>query len=65
MLYESHEILGTDKPIYKAIQEGQYSLEDIVNLRENPNDFKITGYVQVRLVASDKAFYSPVYERRG
>lgn len=58
-MLKSHEILGTDKPIYFKKGEGHLFCEDLLLMDENPDKYQIAGYVQV--IKFQKVFFVPVY----
>jgi hypothetical protein len=60
MLFESHEILGTDKPIFKAKKEEHWTYEALVNLDMDLNDFQMVGYVPV--VKGQMIYYKGIYD---
>jgi hypothetical protein len=62
MVYQSHEIIGTDKPIYNTKQEGFLFYEEILLLNENPGDYQIEGYLQVN---KGQILFQPLYTKRG
>lgn len=62
MVYESYEVLGTDKPIYGVKQEGHLFYEEILLLNEKPHDYEIAGYLQV---TKGKTVFQAVYAKRG
>lgn len=59
MMLKSHEILGTDKPVYRTKQDSHFSLEEIIHLNENPEKYKVVAYVQ--MIKGQKHYYTPVY----
>lgn len=63
-MYEAHEVIGTEKPIYRTLNDNQYLLEDILHVEDNPENYEITGYVQIKVVSTDKLLFKPVYEKR-
>lgn len=63
-MYEVHEVLGTEKPLYRILKDNQYLLEEIIHLEDNPENYEITGYVPIKGVYRDKLLYQPVYEKR-
>ncbi|HZH59643.1 MAG TPA: hypothetical protein VEY70_08720 [Metabacillus sp.] len=62
MLYQNHEILGTDKPIFKEKEEDHYTYEEVLHLNGNLNDFIHVGYVKVQ--TRGHVFFEPVYRKR-
>lgn len=62
MLYQSHEVLGTDLPIFRQKSEDLLTYEEMILLGERLDDFKIAGYIQV--IKSGKVFFEPVYGAR-
>ncbi|RIW27275.1 hypothetical protein D3H55_23120 [Bacillus salacetis] len=60
-MYKAHEILGTDLPIFQKKQERHFSLEEIIHLNEDPNNYRISGYVP--LEKFKEIFYEPVYSK--
>jgi len=54
-----HEILGTDKPIFKEKQAEHFFYEELLALDEKPSQYKITGYVEVR--KNKQLFFKQVY----
>lgn len=58
-LYESHEVLGTDLPIFREKADNHYSLEDILNSFQSPEAFKHCGFVQVKKY--NQTLYEPIY----
>ncbi len=59
-LYESHEVLGTDLPIFREKADNYYSLEDILNSFQSPEDFQRCGYVQV--FKYNRTFLKPIFK---
>ncbi|WP_400246206.1 hypothetical protein AB3U99_05670 [Niallia sp. JL1B1071] len=54
-----HEILGTDKLVFKEKQAEHFFYEDLLALNEKPSQYKITGYVEVR--KNKQLFFKQVY----
>jgi hypothetical protein len=63
MLYESYEVLGTDKPIFRVKPIEVMTYDEILHLDESPNDYEVYGYVQV--TAGAKTLFQPVYKKKG
>lgn len=60
-MFKKHDILGTDKPIFIEKGLNHFFLDEISHLNENPEDYKITGYVQ--LIKNREVFFRPVYSK--
>jgi|GEM_PF-3450753 len=60
MYYESHEVLGTDLPIYRKQPLFLHTLEDILNTGQRPDDFIRSGFVQVWKY--NKQVFIPLYQ---
>ncbi|MEB6551120.1 hypothetical protein MXL46_18915 [Heyndrickxia sporothermodurans] len=58
-MLKNHEILGTEKPIYKEKLVHHLFLDEITQLNENPEDYRVDGYVQV--IKNKKIFFTAVY----
>lgn len=58
-MLKSHEILGTDKPIFSRRESDHYFLEELLLLGENPENYQIVGYVQI--IKFQEVFFIPVY----
>ncbi|EGE1848197.1 hypothetical protein DL988_19965 [Shigella flexneri] len=54
-----HEILGTDKPVFKEKQAEHFFYQELLALNEKPSQYKITGYVKVR--KNKQLFFKRVY----
>ncbi|NMO80145.1 hypothetical protein [Niallia alba] len=54
-----HEILGTDKPVFKKKDAEHFFYEELLALNEKPSQYKITGYVEVR--KHKQLFFKQVY----
>lgn len=61
-MLKAHEILGTDKPVFREKQINHFYLDEISHLNENPEHYEVVGYVQVIFKA--EPFFKPVYEKR-
>lgn len=59
MLYKSHEVQGTDLPIFRQKSEDLLTYEEMILVGEKLDRFKIAGYIQV--IKSGKVFFEPVY----
>ncbi|MFT9601098.1 hypothetical protein [Mesobacillus sp.] len=59
MLYRSHEVQGTDLPIFRQKSEDLLTHEEMILLSDRLDKFKIAGYVQV--IKFGKVFFEPVY----
>lgn len=46
-MLKAHEILGTDKPVFREKQINHFYLDEISHLNENPEHYEVVGYVQV------------------
>lgn len=62
MIYRSHEVLGTDLPIFRQKSEDLLTYEEMILLGDRLDKFKIAGYVQV--IKSGKVFFEPIYGMR-
>ncbi len=58
-LYESHEVLGTDLPIFREKTNNHYTLEDILNTFQTPEDFHCCGFVQIKKY--NRKLYKSIY----
>ncbi|EJP0467936.1 hypothetical protein NVA59_005411 [Escherichia coli] len=58
-MLKAHEILGTDKPIYREKQAEHFSFDELLFLNENPEKYSVVGYVQV--IKYQQVFFEPVY----
>lgn len=58
-MLKSHEILGTDKPIYREKGDEHFFFEELLFLNENPEKYSVVGYVQV--IKFQQVFFEPVY----
>lgn len=58
-MLKAHEILGTDKPIFRERERNHFFLDEISHLDENPEKYSVVGYVQV--IINKKVFFNPVY----
>jgi hypothetical protein len=63
MLYESHEILGTELPIYREQEDEHFTHEEIIHLNEKTDDYVQVGYVQVK--KGQKVLFQPVFQKKG
>lgn len=63
MLYENHEVLGTELPILKEKEVEHYTLEDILNTGQQPDNFERCGFVEVRKY--NRTLYQPIYKHKG
>ena len=59
-MLRSHEILGTDLPIYKEMPNKHFTSEEIRHLGHRMSDFKRVGYVSY--VKFNQTFFKPIYE---
>ncbi|MFT9601004.1 hypothetical protein [Mesobacillus sp.] len=58
-MLKAHEILGTDKPIFKEKRPEYFFYDEIVHLNENPEKYSVVGYAQV--IKFKQTFFEPVY----
>lgn len=58
-MLKGYEILGTEKPIYKEKLVHHFFLDEITQLNENPEDYRVDGYVQV--IKNKEIFFNAVY----
>lgn len=58
-MLQLHEILGTDKPIFSQKENHHFYLVELLALDEDPVQYRMNGYVQVR--KRTQYFYLPVY----
>jgi hypothetical protein len=58
-MLKAHEILGTDKPIFKNKEVEHFYLDELVHLHENPEKYSVAGYVQIKKF--NQSFFKPVY----
>lgn len=65
MLYESHQILGTELPIYPEQLEEHFTHDEILHLEEKPHDYEQVGYVKVKKQVGNKNLFTPVYKKKG
>jgi hypothetical protein len=61
-MYLAHEILGTDKPIFKQQEAGYYQLDELICLQENLEDYHHYGFMQIRKY--HQTFYVPIYTEK-
>lgn len=54
-----HEVLGTDKPIFKEKEAEHFFFEELLALNEKPTNYKVTGYVAV--TKNKQSFFKQVY----
>lgn len=55
----AHEILGTDKPIFRNKEVDHFYLDELVHLHETPEKYSVVGYV--RIIKFTRTFFKPVY----
>jgi hypothetical protein len=58
-MLKAHEILGTDKPIFKEKEDTYFYLDELLHLNENPEKYSVVGYVQV--IKNKEIFFKAVY----
>lgn len=61
IVLKAHEILGTDKPIFKEKENTCFFLDEITTLGENPEDYEVIGYVQI--LVKKIPFFKAVYKK--
>lgn len=59
-MLKAHEILGTDKPIFREREPQHFFLDEIAHLDENPDHYSVVGYVQV--VKDKEVFFKAVWQ---
>lgn len=58
-MLKAHEIIGTDKPIFREKSEVHFFLDEITQLGEKPSKYSVDGYVQV--IKEGEIFFKAVY----
>jgi hypothetical protein len=58
-MLKAHEILGTDKPIFRNKEVAHFYLDELVHLHDNPEKYSVVGYV--RIIKLTQTFFKPVY----
>jgi hypothetical protein len=61
-MLKAHEILGTDKPIFRKKEVNHFYLDEISHLNENPEHYEVVGYVQE--IKKNESFFKAVYSRK-
>lgn len=61
-MLKAHEILGTDKPIYKDKEVPYLYLDEITALQGNPEHYEVVGYAQV--LVDNQPYFKAVYDKR-
>lgn len=61
-MLKAHEILGTDKPIFKEKEVTHLFLEEITALGGDPELYEVVGYAQVLM--DNQPFFKAVYDKR-
>jgi hypothetical protein len=57
-----HEILGTDKPVFKEKEDNHFFLDEITYLNENAENYRVVGYV--RVIKNQEIFFKAVYSKK-
>lgn len=60
MYIASHQITGTDLPVYEAMEIQHYTLMELTMLNEDPSQYKHVGFYR-----TSKNLYVKVYEKKG
>jgi hypothetical protein len=64
MFYENHEILGTDKPIFRKKSDEHFTKEELLMIfKDELNDFELVGYTLVSV--NGKSLFQAIYGRLG
>jgi hypothetical protein len=58
-MLKSHEVLGTDLPIFREKEINHFYLDEIIHLNDNPEKYSVVGYVQV--IKDKEIFFKAVY----
>ncbi|EOW8912826.1 hypothetical protein ACOVAE_003049 [Listeria monocytogenes] len=58
-MLKAHEILGTDKPIFREREVHHFFLDEISHLDENPEKYSVVGYV--RVIKKQEIFFKSVF----
>jgi len=59
MIYQSHEVLGTELPIFREKGKDLLTYGEMMLIGERLEEFEIAGYVQV--IRFGKVFFEPIY----
>lgn len=60
-MIHKNELTGTDLPILNDKAEGQFTYDELVNIGENPADYKTVGFIRTDDMSDE--FYEKVYSK--
>ena len=63
MYLEAHEIMGTDKPIFKEKENNHFTMGELLHLDLKPSDYEEAGFV--RVIRDEKTLFKTVYTKKG
>lgn len=61
-MLKAHDILGTDKPIFREREGNHLFLVEILHLNDNPEKYDVSGYV--RVIIGNEPFFKAVYIKK-
>jgi len=62
MYLEAHQIMGTDKPIFKEKGNNHLTLDEILHLDLKPKDYVEAGFV--RVIHAGETLFKTFYTRQ-